>query len=133
MGEAKRKREQWLRLTGDVFSAAEVTLFDHSHETLGKVANLDQVDRFCQLLNRLDRNILRVNECKRCGASVVFEQFSLHNEVWVQTGLGPYDGYLCVTCTETAIGRRLVKADFTNPDALNDYWPSTSRLEERRR
>jgi hypothetical protein len=52
--------------------------------------------------------------CLDCQIDVVEEEHycMLRRPVWRQTGLGPYDGVLCLDCIERRIGRRLTLADF---------------------
>jgi len=38
----------------------------------------------------------------------------VHDHVWIQTGLAPSGGMLCVSCLEKRIGRTLVPSDFSN-------------------
>jgi hypothetical protein len=52
--------------------------------------------------------------CLDCGRNVTAsgQRCSLKDEVWARTGLGPWDGVLCLECIEARIGRDLDLADF---------------------
>jgi len=54
--------------------------------------------------------------CLDCNINTVTsgEYYMVHNHVWSQTGIGPYDGMLCIICLEKRIGRKLTSQDFTD-------------------
>jgi hypothetical protein len=93
--------------------------------------NQDALNYFWSLTNALNPMLLQSMECVRCDASVVFEQFMLHDELWTQTGLGEWDGMLCVGCVEAAIGRKLTKADFVKHRFHGNDFPKSTRLRKR--
>jgi hypothetical protein len=45
---------------------------------------------------------------------IIGEYYMLHHSVWEDTGLGIYDGMLCILCVEKRIGRQLNSEDFSN-------------------
>ena len=67
---------------------------------LNNAKNAAAFERFIVLLRALDRRLLHTMECKRCDASVVFEQFMLRKDVWGQPGMRAWDGMLYIDCTE---------------------------------
>lgn len=69
--------------------------------------------------------------CRHTGR---WEHYMVHDRVWKAARMGGDDGYLCIGCLETRIGRKLRPRDFTtapcnDPD---DPW-STPRLANRQR
>jgi hypothetical protein len=51
--------------------------------------------------------------CVDCGKNTRGgEYYSVHDELWAASGLGPNDGMLCLACLEKRIGRPLTIADF---------------------
>ena len=51
--------------------------------------------------------------CRDCGADVLHEfEYIVSDESWAATGLGPYDGLLCIGCIEGRLGRGLAPEDF---------------------
>jgi hypothetical protein len=68
------------------------------------------------------------SRCRDCDLDTVWagmpngpwEYYMVHDHVWAQTGLGPYDGMLCVGCIEFRLGRRLTPEDFTDAP-VNDF------------
>jgi hypothetical protein len=58
------------------------------------------------------------------------EYYSLLDDVWKETGLGPRDGMLCIKCVEKRIGRRLKSTDFEDVliNKLEHSWNQKSDL-----
>lgn len=54
--------------------------------------------------------------CVDCSVDTILigEYYMLHHFVWQQTGLGRYDGMLCISCVEKRIGRKLTSKDFSD-------------------
>ena len=54
--------------------------------------------------------------CIDCGVNtlLIYEYYMVHEHIWNQTGLGRYDGMLCISCLEKRINRPLNSKDFTN-------------------
>jgi len=51
------------------------------------------------------------------------EYYMLENEIWAATGMGQ-DGYLCIGCAETSLGRELAADDFKDA-RVNEPNPRT--------
>jgi ribosomal protein L34E len=70
-------------------------------------------------------------ECKDCGTSThdMREYYMVHDSVWGDAGMNPYEGMLCIGCLEDRLGRRLTPADFT--DAEVNTWRASERLQNR--
>lgn len=47
------------------------------------------------------------------------EYYMVIDIIWSTTGLGPYDGKLCIGCLETRLGRILTQEDFMDAP-IND-------------
>ena len=62
--------------------------------------------------------------CVDCGDDT--EAYMVRDDVWP---IGKLDGWLCVGCVETRIGRKLTPADFT--DCAMNRWAGTPRLRAR--
>ncbi len=45
---------------------------------------------------------------------LIGEYYMVHHSVWEDTGLGLYDGMLCISCLEKRISRQLTSEDFSN-------------------
>lgn len=65
--------------------------------------------------------------CDGCGRDTVsppFEWYTVHDQIWAETGLGTHDAVLCVGCLEQRLGRQLQPEDFpdvpTNKPQVND-------------
>jgi hypothetical protein len=67
-----------------------------------------------------------------CRHAAKWEHYMVHDSVWEMTGLASEDGYLCIGCLETRLGRSLTAADFTAApiNEPNDPW-NTRRLTSR--
>ena len=54
--------------------------------------------------------------CVDCNVNtfLIGEYYMVHHFIWQQTGLGPYDGMLCISCLENRIQRQLTSEDFSN-------------------
>jgi hypothetical protein len=50
--------------------------------------------------------------CLDCRTDTRTEYFMIHDELWIQTGIGHHGGKLCIACLEERIGRRLTSDDF---------------------
>ena len=52
--------------------------------------------------------------CVDCSinTALIDEYYMLQDEVWLATGLGLYDGMLCIGCVEIRLNRVLVPEDF---------------------
>lgn len=50
--------------------------------------------------------------CLDCEMNLFLEWFTVHDDVWSQTGLARHGGCLCIGCVERRIGRRLTADDF---------------------
>lgn len=76
--------------------------------------------------------------CKDCGLDVApqdeesgtWHWYMVHDHVWLQSGLGKDDGYLCVPCLEARIGRLLSADDFPRLPINNPDHCDTRRLAE---
>lgn len=71
-------------------------------------------------------------DCSRC-IMAINEYYMILDNVWAVTGVGfrDNDGFLCVGCLETRIGRLLQPADFT-PCPLNlGFFAQSDRLVDR--
>lgn len=53
--------------------------------------------------------------CNDCSVDcfIIGEYYMVHNHIWAQTGLGPDDGHLCISCIENRLNRKLSFKDFT--------------------
>jgi hypothetical protein len=63
--------------------------------------------------------------CPDCGVTVVadtgpVENYMLRDHVWKAAGMGYADGFLCVECLESRLGRPLTAADL-DPDMPINY------------
>ena len=65
--------------------------------------------------------------CQDCG-DLTHDGFMVHDEVWDASGAG--DGYICLDCLESRLGRPLVAADFKDVP-LNDIESASDELKER--
>lgn len=52
-------------------------------------------------------------DCK-INTFIIGEYYMVHHSVWEDSGLGLYDGMLCISCLEKRIGRQLTSEDFSN-------------------
>lgn len=54
--------------------------------------------------------------CVDCDINTVTigEYYMVNEHVWTQTGMGPYDGMLCISCLEKRIKRQLTSEDFSD-------------------
>lgn len=52
--------------------------------------------------------------CVDCRVDTILAQeyYMVNSDVWALTGLGTYDGMLCISCLEKRIGRALCSQDF---------------------
>jgi hypothetical protein len=68
--------------------------------------------------------------CVDCSANVHFldEWYMVTDEVWDAGGVGPDDGFLCVTCLESRLGRPLCAVDFKPPLQPIDWSSQSPRL-----
>ncbi len=60
------------------------------------------------------------------------EMYQLHDEVWLQAH-NSFEGFLCVTCIETRLGRRLNRNDFQDVELNRNSikYPKSDRLVRR--
>jgi hypothetical protein len=65
--------------------------------------------------------------CDGCGRDTVappYAWYTVHDQIWADTGLGTHDAVLCVVCLERLLGRQLQPEDFpdvpTNKPRVND-------------
>lgn len=65
--------------------------------------------------------------CDGCGRDTVaspFEWYTVHDQIWAETGLDTHDAVLCVGCLERRLGRHLQPKDFpdvpTNEPRVNE-------------
>jgi len=54
--------------------------------------------------------------CLDCGFDTIAigEYYSVHPEIWAQTGISPSGGMLCISCLENRLGYTLTSNDFTD-------------------
>jgi hypothetical protein len=72
-------------------------------------------------------------KCVDCRMQTLGVEFYIVDDaVWLASGLGKDDGFLCIGCLEHRIGRQLMRADFL-PCELNDdlSLPRSDRLQAR--
>lgn len=75
--------------------------------------------------------------CADCGEHTLgrnkpHEWYMVHDRVWAKAGMKPKGGYLCISCLETRLGRRLRHADFTDAPCNDPEWGwKTARLKIR--
>jgi hypothetical protein len=82
----------------------------------------------------VDRTKVRARgKCVDCRMQTLgAEYYIVTDAVWLASGLGKRDGYLCIDCLETRIGRELVCADFVNCEVnTNPEFPRSDRLKQR--
>lgn len=72
----------------------------------------------------------RVTPCMDCHVDTFDEYFMIHHDLW-RRAVGHRAGYLCVTCLEHRLGRRLDADDFLACGANDLEWRKTPRLVER--
>lgn len=65
----------------------------------------------------LDSTGIQNRGCKRCHGFA--EEFYLLDDVWAETGIGPNSGWLCFSCTEEKLGRRLEYSDLDSQQMCN--------------
>ncbi|MGW9238048.1 hypothetical protein ACWGRL_04820 [[Kitasatospora] papulosa] len=67
------------------------------------------------ITGRLKLVLAKVQRCKDCRVDVrmISEWYTVHDHVWAQAGTCQ-QGYLCIGCLETRIGRPLTSHDFTD-------------------
>ena len=60
--------------------------------------------------------------CRDCDIDTIAagEYYTVSEELWASSGLGPEDGMLCLDCLEQRIGRPLIIEDFTG--LVPDSW-----------
>jgi hypothetical protein len=53
-------------------------------------------------------------DCVDCGLNTkaTHEYYMVNDELWLSSGMGFFDGMLCITCLEKRIGRKLNHNDF---------------------
>lgn len=82
---------------------------------------------------RLNRQIAPCHDCglDTCPPSGTSEWYMVNDDVWASAGIR--EGYLCIGCIETRLGRQLVRGDFKFPDAHDgeDGGDDTPRLRSR--
>jgi hypothetical protein len=59
------------------------------------------------------------------------EVYMVHDPVWKEGGMGPWDGCLCIGCLEKRLGRKLRPEDFGRDHEFYIV-PGTKRLRDRR-
>lgn len=78
--------------------------------------------------------------CEDCGACTFGEYYTVHDDVWAQTGILDTDdedgtGHLCVGCLEKRLGRVLTPQDFPMDVPINQEIPdspwTSRRLKDR--
>ena len=76
--------------------------------------------------------------CGDCGTELMpdtepgskdWQHYMVHDQVWADAGLKPRDGWFCIPCLETRLGRPLSGADLTDvPLNAPDRDDDTDRL-----
>lgn len=82
-----------------------------NHSVAGSIPTLGAMQTYSEKYPPNDNDY-----CVDCKVDtlIIGEYYMLHHSVWEDTGLGLYDGMLCIGCVENRIGRQLTSDDFSN-------------------
>lgn len=70
--------------------------------------------------------------CAGCGHDTIDEGYMVTDGVWAAAGLAHDDGWFCIECLETGLGRQLTPADFLDvPMNTDPHRPRSPRLRDR--